>query len=248
MKDFTIGTSPVLRGQIEQVADSGAALLLCHGLPYEARRAPDDPGYTGWITEVAQRGYTAATFDFRGCYDSEGDLDFPGWTADVVAASKALAELTGTKVIVAASSLGGAATLAAAPQLDHVSAICTLAAPADLADLVAGDPLGLIERVSNAGLIRTPGFPSDPMAWASGFTDAPILAGAAAWSKPLLVLQGADDDVVVPSNADRIAAAASGTVVKSILPGVGHRVRHDETAKEQLMSWVAAVVRNDYAR
>ena len=55
--------------------------------------------------------------------------------------------------------------------------------------------------------------------------------------RPLLVRHG-DDDESIPTSDARQLAQAHGAAELSLLPGAGHRLRHDPRAVAILMGWL----------
>ncbi|MEN3971649.1 alpha/beta fold hydrolase [Sphingomicrobium sp. XHP0235] len=81
---------------------------------------------------LAARGIAVLRFDFAGLGGSEGDFSsFATQVADLKAAADALAEAGHPATIVIGHSLGGAAVIAAAPEIASVKAVVTIAAPSD---------------------------------------------------------------------------------------------------------------------
>jgi uncharacterized protein len=56
--------------------------------------------------------------------------------------------------------------------------------------------------------------------------------------RPLLLIHGADDDVVSPIDARALADAADHEVELTVLSGAGHRLRHDPRAIAVLLGWL----------
>ena len=55
--------------------------------------------------------------------------------------------------------------------------------------------------------------------------------------RPLLLLHG-DDDESVPTADSRLLAEAHGSADLQIIPGAGHRLRHDPRAIAGLLGWL----------
>jgi alpha-beta hydrolase superfamily lysophospholipase len=219
------------------------AVVLCHGLPSGSPKDPDDPGYPGLARELAGRGIAAATFSFRGCYGSDGDLSFAGWIDDVRAVVDAMGTRTRAPVALAGSSLGGAAAIVEAAGDPRVRAVATLAAPAALDDLAANG-VQFLESCRAIGLLRSPGYPSDVDSWANEFaTLAPERAAARLGSRPILVVHGDADEVVPPVHAARLRNAASGPVTSVLLAKAGHQLRRDAIAVRVLFAWLGVQLR-----
>jgi len=83
---------------------------------------------------LADRGVAVLRFDFTGLGNSEGDFansNFSSNVSDLLDAATALSEQHAPPTILIGHSLGGAAVLLAAAQLEHVRAVATIAAPAE---------------------------------------------------------------------------------------------------------------------
>ena len=83
---------------------------------------------------LARERIAVLRFDFTGLGESEGDFadtNFSSNVADVVAAGRFLEGGLGAPAILVGHSLGGAAVLHAARELDSVEAVATIGAPAD---------------------------------------------------------------------------------------------------------------------
>lgn len=81
-----------------------------------------------------QAGFAVFRFDFTGIGESEGDFadtNFSSNVADLVAAADFLRESYQAPKILVGHSLGGAAILQAAGEIDEAVAVATIAAPAD---------------------------------------------------------------------------------------------------------------------
>ena len=82
---------------------------------------------------LANRGIAVLRFDFTGLGNSDGDFantNFSSNVTDLLAAANALEEQHQAPSMLIGHSLGGAAILAAAPQLASVEAVVTIGAPA----------------------------------------------------------------------------------------------------------------------
>lgn len=83
-----------------------------------------------------QRGFAVLRFDFTGLGASEGDFantNFSSNVEDLVAAAEHMRAHLQPPSLIIGHSLGGAAILAAAGQIDSATAVVTLGAPADIA-------------------------------------------------------------------------------------------------------------------
>lgn len=99
-------------------------------------------------------------------------------------------------------------------------------------------------------MVRTPGFPKAQDEWARELRRfRPVDAARRFAPRPMLVLHGEDDDSVPPIVA-RQPAAAHGAAELRIIPGAGHRLRHDPRAIAAPSSagWTASAAEPGRAR
>ena len=84
--------------------------------------------------ELAARGIATLRFDFTGLGSSGGDFantNFSSNVGDLIAAADWLRQTHAAPTILIGHSLGGAAVLAAAGEIEEVTAVATIGAPAD---------------------------------------------------------------------------------------------------------------------
>lgn len=88
---------------------------------------------------LVARGFGVLRFDFTGLGNSDGDFantNFSSNVADLIAAANFMRQHYQAPSILVGHSLGGAAVLKAAPQLDEVKAVVTIAAPSNAEHVV----------------------------------------------------------------------------------------------------------------
>jgi len=102
---------------------------------------------------LTAHGYAVLRFDFTGLGHSEGDFantNFSSNVSDLLKAAAYLRENHSAPGLLIGHSLGGAAVIAAAPQLPEVRAVATLGAPAD-ADHVRHQFLAHVDEIQDKG-------------------------------------------------------------------------------------------------
>lgn len=104
---------------------------------------------------LAAQGIATLRFDFTGLGESEGefsDTTFSHNVADIVAAAKALQARDRAPTLLIGHSLGGAAVLAAASELDGIAGVATIGAPVEPEHVAKlfGTSLGEIEARGEA--------------------------------------------------------------------------------------------------
>ena len=222
------------------LAPGRPGLVVCHGFPNGPKSAAAS-GQT--YPELADRlaeeaGWTVLTFNFRGTGASEGDFSLGGWLADLRAAVDALLA-TGEvdDVWLCGSSTGGSLAICAAAEDDRVRGVAALSARADFDDW-ASHPRRFLEHAREIGVIRDQRFPADIDSWIRELREVrPMALAAKLPPRPLLLVQGSDDDVV-PSLDARALADCHGDAELRIIQGAGHRLRHDPRAIAVLLGWL----------
>lgn len=237
----------VLRGHlaVPLAAEAGhRALVLCHGLPTGPCGGADSGhSYPALADRLsAATGWAVLAFNFRGTGESEGDFSLAGWMADLRAAIDYVLDLQGvSQAWLAGFDLGGALAICAAGENETVSGAVSFGAPADFDDWAA-DPAGLVRKCQDLGIIRARGLPVDPDGWVRELVELrPLALIGKIPPRPVLVVHGADDDEVSVMDARALADAAEGRVDLRVLPGAGHRLRHDPRAVAVLLGWMARV-------
>lgn len=222
----------------------GASVILCHGFPIgplDARRS------AGTYPELADRiarqlACEAMSFTFRGCGDSDGDFSLQGWVDDLRAAISYLIEISDSdRVVLVGTNTGGSIAICVGADDARISAAALLGPRADFDDW-ADHPRRFLEHAREIGAIRRRQFPDSADEWAREFRRFRPVASARRFSdRPLLVMHGEDDDRVPVSDARQLVNA-HGSAELSLLPGAGHRLRHDPRAIAVLMGWLDRVL------
>ncbi len=194
---------------------------------------------------LSARGIAVLRFDFTGLGHSDGEFantDFSSNLGDLLAAAGWMAENGLTPQLLIGHSLGGAAVLAAAPDIDGVRAVAALNAPADPAHVLKnfGAALDRIERDGRATVTLegrdftiTRDFVEDVRA--ARLTEALGRLKAA-----LLILHAPRDEVVGIANAAEIFKAAKHPKSFVALDDADHLVsagRDADYAAEIIAAW-----------
>ncbi len=186
-----------------------------------------------------EAGWTVVVGCLRGVGASAGDFSLGGWYEDLRAVVDHAAEITHRDgVWIVGFGTGGALGLCLAAQDGRVRGVACFGSPATFADW-ANDGTGMVEYARKVGVIRSPGFPADPIAWGEAFSALrPEQAAAGLSPRPLLVVHGADDEEVPVADGRRLAEAAGPRAELRILAGAGHRLRADPRAVALLSGWL----------
>jgi len=224
----------------ERSLPSRPGLVLCHGFPAGtsagASSAQPYPELADRIAEEA--GWTVLTFSFRGIGQSEGNFSLRGWEADLSAAVTHLLALDDVDAVwMAGASTGGSLAICVGGEDERVQGVAALSARADFDDWAA-QPRRFLDHSREIGVIRDRTFPEDLEAWALELKQVRPLSLVAALSpRPLLLVQGSDDQVVPVVDA-RALADCHGDAELRIIQGAGHHLRHDPRAIAVLLGWL----------
>jgi len=216
-------------------------LVLCHGFPSESN---DSTVSSRGFEELADRlaadtGWVVLTFSFRGTSQSTGNFSLGGWLADLKAATDALLSAPGVDgAWLCGFAAGGALAICAAGEDPRVRGVAAFAAPADFGERAA-DARRFVAQARAVGVIRDPNFPPDLDAWARELREVrPLSLIGKIPPRPILLVHGANDEVIQVLDARALADAAGGEVELRVLPGAAHRLRHDPRAIAILIGWL----------
>ena len=168
-RDFPITTSEGLHLEAKAWGTGSRYVVLAH------MRPADMTSWFDFARLLADEGYTAVAFNFRGYGESDGNEGEFSVADDVRAAANAAHDAGASEVFVVGASMGGTGAVAAATS-NHIAGTVTLSAPAEfegvdaarLSPVVVG-PLLLIAADEDAEAAN------DALAIASGKDDAELL-------------------------------------------------------------------------
>jgi putative redox protein len=216
------------------------AVILCHGFPIGPLDARQSAGtFPELIDRMAyELDFVAMTFNFRGCGTSEGDFSLQGWVNDLRAAiDHIISEAHPTAIWLVGTNTGGSIATCVGADDPRVVGAALLGPRADFDDWAA-QPRRFLEHAREIGAVRRSSFPPVFDEWARELRRfRPVDAARRFAPRPLLVMHG-DDDESVPASDARQLAVAHGSAELCMLPGAGHRLRHDPRAVAILLGWL----------
>ena len=162
---------------------------------------------------LTTHGFGVVRFDFTGLGKSEGEFaesHFSANVADLIAVSNFMQDNLKAPELLIGHSLGGAAVLAAAAQLENVKAIATLGAPATVSHVTHLFSHG-IEEVRQKGEVEV-NIGGRPFKINNDFiddfskTDLPTIVKSL--RKPILIMHSPIDTIVGIKNAEQLYHSA----------------------------------------
>ena len=192
---------------------------------------------------LVDAGIAVLRFDFTGLGSSEGEFantNFTSNVADLVAAAGALVDRHEAPALLIGHSLGGAAVLAAAPQIPSVRGVVTLAAPSEpahVAGVFSPDSIEEIERDGEAE-VQLAGRPFRiRQQFLEDISQTRIDEAVAGLDAALLVLHSPIDELVGVDHARRIYEQARHPKSFVSIDGANHLLTDRSDA-----GWVAGLV------
>jgi pimeloyl-ACP methyl ester carboxylesterase len=126
-----------IRGHLFGSGDT--AVILSHMRPNDQR------AWFDFARELADQGFTALTYDFRGYGETGGDKDLGLIDRDLTAAIAFMEERGYTRIYLVGASMGGTASLVVAARED-VAGVVAVSAPARFEGLEAGAAVANIDE------------------------------------------------------------------------------------------------------
>jgi len=213
----------------------GTGLIICHGIPAQAKAA-DDQGYPLLAGRFYEAGFTTLIFNFRGCGLSGGNFDMLGWSRDLKAAIDSIYPKVDCLWLMGFSA-GAVICIYVAAQDSRISGVVSCACPVNFK---FGNKEGL-ELARRNGIIRDADFPRSLEEWSEGFVKVnPIKWVDMLSPRPLLLVHGDRDEVVPVQDVWSLYHKAKEPREIRIIAGAGHRLRLSEMAMKSVMDWLKA--------
>jgi uncharacterized OsmC-like protein/fermentation-respiration switch protein FrsA (DUF1100 family) len=207
--EFTTSTDRVVKGRLEMPSDAlrGWA-IFAHCFTCGANNIAG----VRIARALAERGIGVLRFDFAGIGERElKDEGFAGNVGDVIAAAQAMARDGMPVSLLVGHSLGGAAALAAAGEIDTVKAIATLGAPFDVDYVLRHLDSSELDEIQRSGEVVT-SLAGRPFRIGKAFIDElrshDLGERIGRLRQALLVMHAPLDDTVAIDQATRIFVAA----------------------------------------
>ena len=217
-----------------------SAVIFCHGFPAAVGSAKKAGVSYHVLADriVEDMGWTAFVPNYRGCGRSEGNFSLPGWLEDIRAAVEHVCTAASvTSVWVAGFGTGATLGLTAAADLTQVAGAVSVAARADFVGWETNAE-SLLAHSRNVGVVSDDDFPADFDEWAAGLRGISAVEAAGRLApRPLLIVHGADDELVKPTDA-RVIADAHGTADLRVLHAGSHRLRYDPRCISLVLGWL----------
>lgn len=195
---------------------------------------------------LAKHDIAVLRFDFTGLGDSKGqfsDSNFESNCDDIMSAVRFLTDEHHPPRLLIGHSLGGAAMISMAPQIESAQAICTLASPSDtvhLADFLTTQNPGIESEGEGEVTIggRTYLMKSQLL---DSLRRQPMDERLAAMKLPFLVFHSPTDETLVYRHASEMHAKAAGPTSIVTLDGSDHLLvdRPDDVhfVAEMIYTW-----------
>jgi len=229
--------------RLPENAARSPALCICHGIPSGKPADPKDKGYPGLADRFCLAGFVTLIFNFRGTGPSGGNFDMMGWVRDLQGAIDYLhscPQVDQSRIYLIGFSGGAAASVYVTAHDARVARLVLCACPAEFRRIVTERKADFsIERFRQIGLIRDKDFPPSLDDWANSFREiTPINWIDRIAPRPLLMIQGKDDDLIEEEQAWRLYEKAGEPKEIAIVAGAGHKLRLSDEAMDIALAWL----------
>ena len=193
--------------------------------------------------DLRDRGFTVLRFDFTGLGESEGDFantNFSTNVDDLRAAIDAMRQHNMAPEILIGHSLGGAAVLYLADEIEEVKLVATIGAPSEARHVIQLFDESELEQIKETGQaeVSLGGRPfTIKKQFIDDVTETSVLKKLGSSGKPLLICHSPIDSVVGIDNAEKIYRAAKHPKSFVSLDGADHLLSKKDDAE-----FVASVV------
>ena len=176
---------------------------------------------------LTAKGFAVLRFDFTGLGESEGDFadtNFSGNVADLVAAADFLSKNYDSPSLLIGHSLGGAAVIFAATEIESIKAIATIGAPSNPKHVKHLFKSGLEEiNATGEAVVNLSGRDFKiKKQFVDDLDNKSLPETAKSLRKPLLIMHSPQDDTVGIQNAEEIYKAAHHPKSFVSLDGADH--------------------------
>lgn len=194
---------------------------------------------------LTKKGFGVLRFDFTGLGESEGDFkdtNFSGNVEDLIAAAAYVAENYKKPSLLVGHSLGGAAALFAAAEIESIQAVATIGAPADPEHVnhLFKSSLEKIEKEGKAVVTLAGREFTIKKQFVDDLKNKSLAEVVKNMRKSLLVMHSPQDNTVGISNAKLIYEAAFHPKSFISLDGADHLLQNKKDslyAGEVIASW-----------
>ncbi len=226
----------------EDVAPPYPAAILCHGIP-SGVVDPADGGYPLLARTMAESGFAAVVFSFRGTGASEGNFDILGWTHDLEAVIEylwTLPDIDDAHISLVGFSAGAAVSICVAARDKRISGVVACASPADFDEISeSGKTEQSIAYFRKIGIIRDKSYPPAVDTWVNDFRRTNALHNVAGIApRPLLLVHSTADPVVPVIDSRKLYEKAGEPKQLVILEGGEHRLRRSDQAVAAIINWL----------
>lgn len=236
----------LLKGEHRKPPQPKALLVLVHGIPM-SRPDPSDGGYPELCAKLNGRGIATVFLNLRGTGESEGNFSMASWYRDVLGLMDYVLkgmERKSESLFLAGFSAGAAIALRFASEQRDISGVISFACPARFTEIFGRDEVfAFIELAREIGIIKDIQFPPDPFAFfeeLNGFNVEDYVSRIT--PVPLLIVHGANDELVPVDHARRIFHSAGEPRFLRIVEGGTHHLRRDPRSVEIIDEWIDDVI------
>lgn len=221
-------------------------VCICHGIPRD-NKPVEEKRYPALAEKFCEKGYAALIFNFQGTSGSEGEFSFSGWSRNVSDAISYLAyspRIDPERLGLMCFSGGAFVSWSVVANDSRIKAFASCSSPSDLTKMRVIEEG--IKYAKKSGLLRINNVEKarkevradlqklNPLNWVGKISP-----------RPVLIIHGAQDDVIPVQSAWELYEKAKEPKEILILENADHVIRNNEEAMKAATDWIVKNTNQD---
>lgn len=214
-------------------------VCICHGIPRD-NKPVEEKKYPALAEKFCERGCAALIFNFQGASGSGGEFSFSGWArnvSDVISYLASHPRIDAERLGLMGFSGGAFVSWSVVAKDSRIKAFASCSSPSDLTGMRIieegikyAKKIGIL-RINDVDKarkeLRIDSQKLNPLKWAEKISP-----------RPVLIIHGAQDDLIPVKNAYELYEKAKEPKKILIFENTDHVIRNNEDAMNTVADWI----------